>query len=453
MHSHFSKPLSFFTTVEDDVAIVKAMTPKIASYDDVIVGAGIAGLTAAIELSKKGKNVLVIEKRSKKHFALRPQLVLAREDIIEHASSFDQKNMSDEDIYFVEYMTPHIGIKDYQRFLLERINHQSCTIAFESKVTEINVKEGTLLLTHLDNPTQQEKISFKKIAITDGGKHETANLLEPYITYRPVQDRPEKYHVMAYLTVTPKNSEFMRVPDWEDTTIRAIKHRDHYGVIYHNSALDEDVKKMKFSVVMHITEELAKKFETDRLAGVAYLKECLETAFNKDEYSISMPKSKKWGPEKDKLKYSVFCLNFTEATSAAFEMSERLFALGGDAFRTADFYQAQGANDAVFYGLQIALLFNGYITLDAFNNVCRARSEQMSVITRDMKLREGLESVTVGKLKQASFEKATPMGETQPGNHGTKTHSGNLRMFSFEPDGYVATPNDEIYSNNVPLRK
>ncbi len=442
MHSHFSKPLSFFATVEDDEAFRQSKMPKISHYDAVVVGAGLAGLKTADDLCQEGKNVLVIELRAKKSFAIRPQLIFVAPETVGYLDSHGTANIPKKQL--------HIGIKNLQRLLIGQINQKFCTFLYESKVSEINVNEGSLLVINVHNPAQQEKIFFKSLAITDGGHQTTAKLLEPYFTYHPLQDRPQKYHVMAYLTVTPKKTKSMIVPAW---ALGSIVHDDRYGLIYHASTQNE-VEKIKFSVVMHISENVAKKFETDRLAGVEYLKECLATVFNQEDYVISIPKSKKSGVEKDKLKYSVFCLTFMGANIPAVLINGRLYALGGDALRNADFYQGHGGNDAIFYGLQIALLFNGHITLDDFNKICTIRSEQVSRGTlQSQSVGSDFGKIVVGRLQQASFEKATPMGETSPRNHCDKSRSGNLRMFSFEPDGFIAEPDDGIYLNNVQLRK
>lgn len=420
-------------------------------YDLVVVGGGLAGLAAAADASLAGKRVLVIESRKKIDSDLRPQLIYLEKGESEneeseneeseyascrylyslYARSFGSDDKLDEKFLnkLNDPRKEHFGIKDIQRYLKRRIDTRFCTFLYESTVSSIQVEEGYLIASHAKNSLKKEKIKFKDLILADGAKHSSANLLKQYVHYQPVQDRPEKNHVMAYFTVKSKNENFELPFDFFATVRDGV----HCGLIYYErSSLEKgEQNALKLCIVMHVPDELFKKFEIDKAIGIQYLKHCAGAVFNEKDFDIFMTHSQKY-PEKDNLKYATFSLDFEEANRAAFEKNGHKVILAGCAFRRADFYVGHGGNDAIFYAEKAVQLIRGKITLQAYNLACKKKSNEVSKKTKQHQpiysviLELGDDGPSSFYASPFIFEKSVLKADV-----GAKLSSGKVGLFSF----------------------
>lgn len=352
----------------------------------VIVGGGLAGLTAAVEASNAGKKVLVIESREELNSAIRPQFIFLNEDTIKYLRFLKGKKntgASPDDEQFIQKLQflngEHFGIKDIQRFLKSRINPKFCTFLYDSKISEINIEKGFLITS---NPDDKYKIKFHHIILADGASSETSQLLKEHIQYRPVQGRPEIKHAMAYLTVTLPAD---RLENPMDKAIAYLADGDYYGLIYHERSTlpKDDPTKVKICVVMHVSSERFLEFSLNREAMIDYLKHCAKSVFGEDAV-ISMPESQKSGLAKDRLKACVFKLDFQEATTSALRVNDHLVVLAGDTKRSPDFYQGHGGNDAIKDGRLAVKLIIHDIHLEEYKKYSSDSSKNVSRITKQI---------------------------------------------------------------------
>jgi hypothetical protein len=124
------------TDVQETLAAPLLTTKK---YDVVIVGAGLGGLTAAVEASLAGKTVLVIESRQERYSAIRPQLIYLQDGIIDYLATLNKRSkdkITAQDLlmFSSSSMLEHVGIKDIQRFLKRKSDNELCSFQYESKV-------------------------------------------------------------------------------------------------------------------------------------------------------------------------------------------------------------------------------------------------------------------------------------------------------------------------------
>lgn len=132
---------------EDDknISSPEEQPSKVKKYDVVIVGAGLGGLTTAVEATKAGKSVLIIECRQEQYVAIRPQLIFLFNQTVSYLKSLRPDELIEpSDINLLKRLAglEHCSIKDIQRYLLRRIDWNYCTIRYESEVSSVNLDEG-----------------------------------------------------------------------------------------------------------------------------------------------------------------------------------------------------------------------------------------------------------------------------------------------------------------------
>jgi 2-polyprenyl-6-methoxyphenol hydroxylase-like FAD-dependent oxidoreductase len=231
---------------------------EVKKYDAVIVGAGLAGLTTAVEASRAGKAVLVIESRQERYAAIRPQIIYLHSTTLDYLISLNEgkANLDSADANLLNRLDEvgHFSIKDIQRYLLRCIDRRYCTIRYESVVAEINLDEGSLKAVNVNDPLQQEEIKFDNLILADGVKHPTARLLKSHIEYQSVAERPEKKHIMGYFTVTSKDGTSIENPIGH--LLAPVVHNNRCGLIYHEREVKGigEQNKLKVYIVMHDTE-------------------------------------------------------------------------------------------------------------------------------------------------------------------------------------------------------
>lgn len=360
---------------------------ELKKYDVVIVGAGLGGLTAAVEASIAGKSVLVIESRQEKFSAIRPQLIFLKLEIKRYllwqyvASGKDFEDKGPNIVGGNKFYSRHFSIKDIQHALLRMIG-DSCQFQYEAMVSEIDLDDGLLQVSSLTNPSLHEKIKFENLVIADGAKRRTANLLQPQIKYQPVADRPEKKHVMAYFTVEAKGE----LPDCylKPEPLVMLKHENSVGYFYYDDGNEkiESKREFKVCVVMNATDEQYDIYKSNEALGVKYLKHCVASVFPSEFWSIEKTASKKIGLEKDRLKYAAFELDFVEVSTPAFERNSNKIFFVGDARRSPDFYLGHGGNDAILDGKFTGDVIRGEKTIDQYNDDCIKRSKATSLETK-----------------------------------------------------------------------
>lgn len=422
---------------------------EIKEYDAVIVGAGLAGLTTAVELSKAGKSILLIEYRDEKNSAIRPQLIwLTFHTVNNYLKDLynpykSEKNKEDEEFFkkLKMHKAAHYGIKDIQRFLKRQIDPRFCTFLYESTVLAVHIEEGSLVLAHVSHPLRQQKVKFKNLVLADGAKQHTSGLLKEYIQYQPVQDRPEKKHIMACFTAESKDKSFINLPYHKPTGL--VVHRTYYGIIYVEEAslIKNNFTKMKICMTMHVPDELFQAFERDRESGIQYLKRCVASVFNEKDYAIYMTQSKKSGQQKDNLKYAAFRLNFEEANQAAFEINGNKVILVGERRRNSDFYQAHGGNDAIRDGRLASSLVMGKYPLKNYNTSLQERSKEVSEKTKKYQPIAPMPDDNV----IFSLENAEPMIDS-----GSKLFSGrSLGLFTLDHSTLSDAPSLSARTNSI----
>src|SRR5690606_28388012 len=111
-----------------------------------------------------------------------------------------------------------------------KINDSNCTFMFDSTVSKIDMEEGQIVITHSRDPLKSEVVKFKDLVIAEGGKRNTSKLLEEYIQYQPIPERPEEKHIMAYLTVETKDGQPKPIP--MNKSFAHLVHEDYHGSIY-----------------------------------------------------------------------------------------------------------------------------------------------------------------------------------------------------------------------------
>lgn len=374
---------------EDIHSAVSQQSSQLKYYDVVIVGAGIGGLTAAVEATRVGKKVLIVERRSKELTAIRPQLIF-----ISYIAANYLNKLSDESDHnqFITEMknktkkgSDHFSIKHIQRFLMQYINNDFCDFHYEAQVSEINFAEDYLVVASAYDLSKNEKIKFGDLILADGIKHGTANLLQEQFEYSQdyVAQRDEKKHVMGYFILDAKLpykiGEFpMQHP------LGVVLHDDRVGFIYYDdfSLKKHEYKKVKLCIVMNLDDAQYKVINADDQLGNRFLRHCVENVFSPAGWDIRMTKSKKSGQEKDKLKYATFQLELFGAKQAAVEVNGHIVALVGDARRGPDFYQGHGGNDAIIDGQNAGRLINRTMSLLNYNVDCAIRSESVSSQTK-----------------------------------------------------------------------
>lgn len=358
---------------------------QLKNYDVVIVGAGIGGLTAAVEATRVGKKVLIIEKRSKALTAIRPQLLFLYPEVVYYLNKLSHDSSDNQFIADMKKKTSngsdHFSIKHIQRFLMHHINNDLCDFHYESQVSEINFAEDYLVVASSHDLSQHEKIKFGDLILADGIKHGTANLLRDQLEFseKYIAQREEKKHVMGYFILNAKfpdkKNEFpMQNP------IEVVIHDGRVGFMYYDyfSLKQHDFNKVKLCVVMNLKDEQYEAIRVDDQLGGRFLKHCVETVFSPTDWDIRVTKSKKSGQEKDKLKYATFQLELFGAKQAAFESNGHMVALVGDTRRGPDFYQGHGGNDAITDGQKAGCLINRTVSLSDYNQHCEQRSKSVS---------------------------------------------------------------------------
>ncbi len=320
--------------------------------DVVIVGAGPAGLTAALTLANSNKKVILLEKREEKYAFIRPQLVhlqgsdgdilemlekmkledpglkemeirdprqiLAEMELKNPRLSEDDKRAEENFQDQLEDKTDHVAIKDIQRFIKRRIDdNKNVDCKFGMKLEKIDLDNGLLTV---DSPEGKIDIQFTDLISADGNAHgnknHTVQLLKENghtIEFEQKFDSTFKDFLSGYLTVKRKDGGQFAITD---------KFVDHYKgkkgfdyVYYHHASLQKsDYKQLKFCVASCISDSDLKKFEEDKEAGFQHMIEIAKQTFPDDEYEITPVKgSEKYGAIKDSLKYQIFQREFYEA--------------------------------------------------------------------------------------------------------------------------------------------
>lgn len=363
--------------IEGSEQTAPIFTPK--KYDVVIVGAGIAGLTAAVEASLAGKTVLLIESREERVAAIRPQLIYLQLENTAYLGSLNARSsnaITAQDILLFEDnpLIEHYGIKDIQRFLKRKIDNKFCSFKYESKVAEIDLDQGSLLVAKKNDQLQQERIEFEYLVLADGAKHQTADLLSPHIGYQPIPDRPEKKHIAANFIVEAKDDDLDNLT--YPNALAVLSHDNYCGYLYYENAINR--QRRKVGIVMHVSDQQFEKYKVDPESGIAFLKHCVASAYAPAFWNISMPKSKKYGIEKDRLKYAAFSLEFAETMKPAFRYKGKKVILVGDSRRNADFYLGHGGNDAIRDGKLAGRVIKKEISIGSFSRRCYERSKEIS---------------------------------------------------------------------------
>lgn len=363
---------------------------ELKKYDAVIVGAGLAGLTAAVEASRAGKTVLVIESRQERYAAIRPQIIYLHSMTLDYLIKLNENkaNLDSADAKLLNRLDEigHFSIKDIQRYLLRCIDRRYCAIRYESVVAGINLDEGSLVAANVNDPLQQVEIKFDNLILADGAKHPTARLLESHIEYKSVADRPEKKHIMGYFTVTSKDGASIENPI--KGLLAPVMHNNRCGLIYHEREVKEVGKqnKLKVFIVMHVSNEQYRKYKSNKELGIKFLRHCVDAVFEGVECEITISKSVKCEVEKDKLKSVVFKLNFIEAKKTAFEHHGHNVILVGDARRGPDFYQGHGGNDAISDGRDAAMIVRKKSEIGDYQSERLSRSKQVADRTIETRL-------------------------------------------------------------------
>lgn len=411
-------------------------------YDAVIVGAGIAGLITAVEASRAGKNILVIEKRKEKLSAIRSQLVYIpyRDYLIKLCGS--DANMSVEDKKFIESIEgggrTFVALKDTQRYLKQRIDNRYCTFSYESIVSAVNLEKGQLVISHALDASQQKKTNFDYLIIADGSHHSTGKLLSPDIQYQAGEAKSENPHIMAYLTIKSKDGTPVEIPIHRNPM--PVLYGDYFGyIVFENKTIDTN--KVKADIILPLSSELAKKFRLNEERAMDFAYHCMSSVFDGEKHDIFITKSRKSGAEKDKLKCLVFNLDAENANVAAIEKNGNIAALVGDAYMTAG-YAGYGTTHAISGGQAASSLIQGQMSVAEYNKSANQMHEENSS-RRKMR---ATDKKPKRFIEIPPFDKPAPMAD-----YGSKLHSGKVRLFSFtETKNSDSSPTiDEIPANKV----
>jgi len=244
-------------------------------YDVIIIGAGIAGLTAATEAQQQGKSVLLIEKRDRNSYDLRPQQVVINQSDISK-ELFDKlysDNCDFKPSMISKGMTSSlaekwdfrlngesggsvISIKNLQRLLLEEFEagiksaiedesdeeefemgaqdtqNQKSMVCFSTKATNINLEKGKISIK--DDKGNTKTLSFQYLIGADG-KHnpnkknnsddlDSVDLVNeknpnhPVVAYEKSSyltsylTVPHQHHISAYLTIERADGKPLPIP-------------------------------------------------------------------------------------------------------------------------------------------------------------------------------------------------------------------------------------------------
>lgn len=403
-------------------------------YDAIIIGAGLGGLTAAVEASHRRKKVLVVEFRDEEYSTLRPQIISVdspRKKILERFQARGLEPNFKDNKFIQNLQNPHIAIKDIQRYLKRRCEETFCTFLYNHQVSIIKWDTGELVISNRSNDSIKLALKFKDLILADGAKHNTADLLNEFIRYDPLPGRPEKHHVTAFFTVKPKNN-FPTIKPME-VPLELIIEGERCGYIYYEKL---DFKKLKVNIVMNLTETLTNYFKSNRELGIEYLTHCVASVFKKEDFEVYISTSKKslGAREKDMLKYATFVLDFITANTPGFKYKSHNVVLLGDCERTPDFYLGIGANYAIDSGLSAGQMIGNTILLEEFINGRKKFAKKIDEMTQISTL--------------ANIKKNMPQKYT----HFIKPfHKKALFLESLFKDRFFSIPEQSVPTSNIPL--
>lgn len=148
------------------------MNNKRTSYDNIIIGAGITGITLAERLSDKGKTVLIIEKRN--HIGGNCY------DYFDNEGNYIQKygphifHTNDKKVW--DYLSKFTEWNDYEHRVIGKIQNKLVPILFNFK--SIDMLFGEEEAGRLKNILEREYGLNKKVPILELKKNENAEIRE-----------------------------------------------------------------------------------------------------------------------------------------------------------------------------------------------------------------------------------------------------------------------------------
>ena len=359
----------------------------------VICGAGPGGLATAIEALNSKHKVTIIESRDKEETTLRPQLVMVTKETI----NFLEKNVKADDpillqLELLKKVHGHIAIKDIQSALIRKLEEEKlCTFLYNTHVSKVDMEKGVIHIQQQGKNNSQDStiktIDFDHLVDATGTNHAIANLLKGSthaITHEPIPSRINQNHLVGYFKL--KNRLQYKFPT--DGYITKVNlPNGHLCLIYADHYPYEKSKGefIKVNVVASVSENInnkdnheikneeinkkTQKEETEK--QIDYLKKCLQFAF--PMWDVIFTSSKKH-PKKDPLKIQPTQFSQFEASNAFIQVGKKTLELEADSFRTPDFYQGHGLNDAILYAQELGKVFANQIDINTYNQYCKEKS-------------------------------------------------------------------------------
>lgn len=413
------KTNTLFQTVPDS----KKPVPK-NYYDVVISGMGPAGLTAAWSALRTGKKVLMISNRPNKF--IRTQKIYldmhSRQILLAMA---ENSIMTQEDLKFLNNICSHsvIGIKDIERYIFARLKQsKNIEFAHEHELSEVDLQTGKAKYVPCskiqedksvakDLKTDEkssainikpQEIEFTYLVSADGGNHHALNLannsvkninqkaakplIEP-ITHKPIDSmKKANWHFSVYITIECKSGANLNVE--QENFIVSFERRTGcvYALAYdrpsHRKSRQKTIKcnvsgEIPLSVIPENISHLNNNPELKEKVW-QYIQNTLQKHFqpnNSEDIQINLvKKSRKHGPEKDKIKFLTFKITAEKANKAYIKNQDKICLLVGDSYQSPNYQVGHGANTALRLSDFLVSVFSGKKSLEEYNELCEERA-------------------------------------------------------------------------------
>lgn len=356
-------------------------------YDYLIAGMGPVGLAAAFELSKKGKKVLIIEKREKESAALRPQMIVIdtkrKKQLMEMIGKINpmnnelSDNLNDDDIKFLDMLagSVEIKLKAAQKFILNRIVNlnkvnQAVELSYETQLVSVELGKGEAQI-EFKNEAVAKTVEFTHLVGADGAQGASLDLVNrnlpqgkkiERITPVDTQHFEETYHLGAYVNLSRKDKKELVLPEkafvssfLENTqNENKLKTNQLYFLRFEKKSHERSNKKeVKLGFIGEVPKEVfdtygKKTDEEKRELALAYVKKAVADYLEvtEEELVLKIKNSKKTF-KKNSLKLMMFKGSNKKAGKAAIEVNNHGYYLIGDLYFTPFYAVGHGFNNGL----------------------------------------------------------------------------------------------------------